>query len=218
MTAHVKRIAVTDFVVNVTDDSCCVFPLYDLWSCYFMLLSFIIGICIGIDIMYRIPYTIWYRSIQYCVRNQNSPIRFEIHMYIIEGLASETNVQLILLLHVKSDLCRDHKGHQGLQEKEEIEDHLYDDVILNDVIHHVMHYRDPQVLQVLQVPRETEEKKVPMVFKVPVVLQANLDKLEMMVRQDLQEKQVLQLKEIPVNKDRPVLEVLLALRLPLNGF
>ena len=52
MAAHIKRIAVRDyFVVNVTDDSCLVFPLYEIISGAVMLF-FIIAICIDIDIMY----------------------------------------------------------------------------------------------------------------------------------------------------------------------
>lgn len=117
---------------------------------------------------------------------------------------------------MSSDLCRDNKDHQGLQEKEEIEDHLYDNVILVDIIHHVMLYRDPQVLQVLQVPRETEARRAPLVSRAPVVLQANQDELEMMDHLDPQEKLVPQLREILVNKDHQVLEVPLAQKLVLN--
>ena len=119
---------------------------------------------------------------------------------------------------MNSNLCRDNKDHQGLQEKEETEDHLYDDVTLVDVIHHVMLYRDPQVLRVLQVPKETEARRAPLVLKAPLVLQANQDNLEMMDHLDLQEKQVPQLREILVNKDRLVLEVPLAPKLALTDF
>ena len=113
-----------------------------------------------------------------------------------------------------SCVCRAHKDHQDSLEKEEIEDHLYD-AIHNDVIYHMLRYRDLQVLLVSKGQRETEERKALLVSKAPLGLLVAQGRLETMVHLDLQAKQVLQLKETPVNKDLLVPEEPLAPRLLL---